>query len=98
MRRRNMEARVAIGANRNFVLKNAVLVYGDGATAFATLHPIVSKGNHEAPYLGPWAGADFSLPEDAGRRTGSAHHGGDPARQCAGSHAGHGHRVDAGPA
>ena len=48
-----MEARVAIGANRNFVLKNAVLVYGDGTTAFATLHPVVSKGNHEAPYLGP---------------------------------------------
>ena len=45
-----MEARVAIGANRNFVLKNAVLVYGDGTTAFATLHPVVSKGNHEAPY------------------------------------------------
>ena len=48
-----MEARVAIGANRNFVLKNAVLVYGDGTTAFATLHPVVSKGNHGAPYLEP---------------------------------------------
>src|SRR5881628_3822767 len=53
MRRGNMEARVAIGANRNFVLKHAVLVYGDGTTAFATLHPVVSKGNHEALYLGP---------------------------------------------
>ena len=48
-----MEARVAIGANRNFVLRNAVLVYGDGATAFATLHPVVSKGNGQLPYLGP---------------------------------------------
>ena len=48
-----MEARVAIGANRTFVLRNAVLVYGDGATAFATLHPVVSKGNSQAPYLGP---------------------------------------------
>jgi PRTRC genetic system protein B len=28
-------------------------VYGDGATAFATLHPVVSKGNSQAPYLGP---------------------------------------------
>src|SRR6266568_4154643 len=53
MRRHNMEARVAIGANRNFVLKNAVLVYGDGTTAFSTLHPVVNKGNHRAPYLGP---------------------------------------------
>src|SRR5437660_11939327 len=48
-----MEARVAIGANRNFVLKNAVLVYGDGTTAFASRHHVVSKGNHEAPYVGP---------------------------------------------
>jgi PRTRC genetic system protein B len=48
-----MEARVAIGANRTFVLRNAVLVYGDGATAFATLHPVVNKGNGEPPYLGP---------------------------------------------
>src|SRR2546428_5275775 len=53
MRRHNMEARVAIGANRNFVLKNAVLVYGDGATAFATLHPVVTNGNDPTPYLGP---------------------------------------------
>lgn len=48
-----MEARVAIGANRTFVLRNAVLVYGDGTTAFATLHPVVSKGNDQTPYLGP---------------------------------------------
>ena len=48
-----MEARVAIGANRTFVLRNAVLVYGDGTTAFATLHPVVSKGNGHPPYLGP---------------------------------------------
>ena len=48
-----MEARVAIGANRNFILKNAVLVYGDGTTAFATLHPVVRKGNSQAIYLAP---------------------------------------------
>lgn len=48
-----MQARVAIGANRSFVLKNAVLIYGDGTTAFATLHPVFSKGNDQAPYLGP---------------------------------------------
>ena len=48
-----MEARVAIGANRTFVLRNAVLVYGDGATAFATLHAVVSKGSGQPPYLGP---------------------------------------------
>ena len=48
-----MEARVAIGANRSFTLKSAVLVYGDGTTAFATLHPVVSKGNDQTPYLGP---------------------------------------------
>jgi hypothetical protein len=48
-----MEARVAIGANRTFVLRNAVLVYGDGATSFATLHPVVSKGSGQPPYLGP---------------------------------------------
>src|SRR5437879_12818793 len=48
-----MEARVAIGANRNFALKHAVLLYGDGATAFATLHPVVSNGNDQTPYLGP---------------------------------------------
>jgi PRTRC genetic system protein B len=47
-----MEARIAIGANRTFVLKNAVLVYGDGATAFATLHPVVTKGKDQPPYLG----------------------------------------------
>jgi len=28
-------------------------VYGDGTTAFATLHPVVSKGSDQAPYLGP---------------------------------------------
>jgi PRTRC genetic system protein B len=48
-----MEARVAIGANRSFALKSAVLVYGDGATAFATLHPVVSKRTDPTLYLGP---------------------------------------------
>jgi PRTRC genetic system protein B len=48
-----MEGRVSIGANRNFILKNAVLVYGDGTTAFATLHPVVGKRKDQTPYLGP---------------------------------------------
>ena len=48
-----MEARVAIGANRTFVLRNAVLIYGDGTSAFATLHPVVRKGNSQAMYLAP---------------------------------------------
>jgi PRTRC genetic system protein B len=47
-----MEAQVRIGASRNFTLKNAVLVYGDGTAAFATLHEVrAEKG--QAPYLGP---------------------------------------------
>ncbi len=47
-----MEVRVRIGANRRFILKNAVLVYGDGSGAFATLHDV--RGEKEgAPYLGP---------------------------------------------
>ena len=48
-----MEAQVAIGASRKFVLKNAVLLYGDGAATFATLHPVVSRGETSTPYLGP---------------------------------------------
>ena len=47
-----MEAQVRIGANRRFVLRNAVLIYGDGSGAFATLHEV--RGEKEgAPYLGP---------------------------------------------
>jgi hypothetical protein len=93
-----MEARVAIGANRTFVLRNAVLVYGDGATSFATLHPVVSKGSGPTTLLGAGTGAHFSLPEDVGRRIGCPHHGRDPARQCPGSHTRHDHLVDAGQA
>jgi len=48
-----MEAQVAIGASRKFVLRNALLLYGDGAATFATLHPVVSRGETSAPYLGP---------------------------------------------
>src|SRR5437867_1382317 len=48
-----MEARVALGANRNFGLKNGVQVCGDGSTAFATLQHVGNEGNHAAPYLGP---------------------------------------------
>jgi PRTRC genetic system protein B len=47
-----MEAQVRIGASRNFTLKNAVLVYGDGSAAFATLHEVRVEKD-QAPYLGP---------------------------------------------
>ena len=47
-----MEAQVRIGASRRFVLKNALLIYGDGSGAFATLHDV--RGEKEgAPHLGP---------------------------------------------
>lgn len=47
-----MESQVRIGASRRFVLRNAVLIYGDGSGAFATLHDV--RGEKEgAPYLGP---------------------------------------------
>ena len=47
-----MEAQVRIGANRRFILRNALLVYGDGSGAFATLHEV--RGEKEGtPYLGP---------------------------------------------
>ena len=47
-----MEAQVRIGASRRFILRNALLVYGDGSGAFATLHEV--RGEKEgAPYLGP---------------------------------------------
>jgi len=47
-----MESQVRIGASRRFVLRNEVLIYGDGSGAFATLHDV--RGEKEgAPYLGP---------------------------------------------
>ena len=47
-----MEAQVRIGANRRFILRNALLVYGDGSGAFATLHEV--RGEKDgAPYVGP---------------------------------------------
>ena len=48
-----MEARVVIGANRNFVLKNALLLYGDGTSMFATLHSVMMRAKNSAPQLGP---------------------------------------------
>lgn len=47
-----MEAQVRIGASGSFVLKQAVLIYGDGSAAFATLHDVVAQ-KEGAPYLGP---------------------------------------------
>ena len=46
-----MTSHVRIGDNRIFTLKQAVLLYQDGSTTFATLHEV--KSLHEgAPYLG----------------------------------------------
>jgi len=47
-----VDAQVRIGANRNFVLQRAVLIYGDGSGAFATLHEVRAE-KEGAPYLGP---------------------------------------------
>ena len=47
-----MEAQIRIGASRDFTLKQAVLIYGDGSAAFATLHEVRAEKN-QAPYLGP---------------------------------------------
>ena len=47
-----MEAQIRIGARREFVLKRALLIYGDESSAFATLHEVrAEKG--KTPYLGP---------------------------------------------
>ena len=48
-----MEARVVIGASRTFALKNAVLLYGDGTSMFATLHSVMIRAKIGAPHLGP---------------------------------------------
>jgi len=48
-----MEARVVIGANRTFALKNAILLYGDGTSIFATLHSVMMQTKGGAPQLGP---------------------------------------------
>jgi len=48
-----MEARVVIGASRTFALKNAVLLYGDGMSMFATLHAVMIRAKSGAPHLGP---------------------------------------------
>ena len=50
---RNMKAYVNIGANREFRLTEAVLVYhGGGDGAFASLHQ-VKQGEDGIPYLTP---------------------------------------------
>ena len=48
-----MEARVVIGANKTFGLKNAILLYGDGTSMFATLHPVMMRANGGTPHLRP---------------------------------------------
>jgi PRTRC genetic system protein B len=47
-----MEAQIRVGAQRDFKLKHAVLIYSDGSTAFVTLHDVVAQ-QEGAPYLGP---------------------------------------------
>ncbi len=46
-----MTSHVRIGDNRIFTLKQAVLLYQDGSTTFATLHEVKSL-REGAPYLG----------------------------------------------
>ncbi len=48
-----MQARVVIGANRTFRLTNAILLYGDGMSVFATLHSVVMPARSRAPHLRP---------------------------------------------
>ena len=48
-----MDGRVVIGANRTFALRYAVLLYGDGMSMFATLHPVIMQKKSGAPHLGP---------------------------------------------
>ena len=45
-----MNIHVGIGDNRTFALKQAVLLYQDGSSTFATLHEVKS-GQEGAPYL-----------------------------------------------
>lgn len=47
-----MNVQVSIGAVREFKLRHAVLVYGDGSKAFCTLHKVRTDGE-SAPYLEP---------------------------------------------
>ena len=92
-----MEAQVRIGANRRFVLRNAVLIYGDGSGAFATLHEV--RGEKEgAPYPRSRPIADDSLPTLAGARAWSANGTGDPAGEHPRQNAGFDCLVDQGAA
>ncbi|MGH9454835.1 MAG: PRTRC system protein B [Terriglobia bacterium] len=47
-----MDAQVRIGTSREFKLRHAVLVYGDGSGAFCTLHKVRTEDG-TAPYLEP---------------------------------------------
>ena len=47
-----MDAQVRIGTTREFKLRHAVLVYGDGSGAFCTLHKVRTEDG-TAPYLEP---------------------------------------------
>ena len=73
-----MEVQARIGANRRFILKNAVLVYGDGSGSFATLHD-VREEKEGAPLSRSRTVADHNLSEVSGARSGSANGAGNPA-------------------
>lgn len=47
-----MQAQIRIGSRRSFTLKQAVLIYRDDSSAFATLHD-VRREKDQAPYLRP---------------------------------------------
>ena len=47
-----MDAQVCIGITREFKLRHAVLIYGDGSGAFCTLHKVRTEGG-ATPYLEP---------------------------------------------
>ena len=48
-----MSVNVQVGGEKGFKLEHAVLVYGDGARSYATLHDPIPAPDKGAPYLGP---------------------------------------------
>ena len=93
-----MEARVVIGANRTFVLKNAILLYGDGTSIFATLHSVMMQANGGAPHLGPGQALTTAFLKTLSEGLGAPHSDRNSAGEYLGAHARHDHLVDARPA
>lgn len=48
-----MNVSTQIGGENGFSLQHAVLIYGDGARSYATLHDPIEAPDAGAPYLGP---------------------------------------------